>query len=369
MEPRLAQHDSRWPPWDFSTTLPRSFGPAAGPARPSHLNWSSGPPVVDRAGYAERAGILEPRVPGTASHCPLPSFREFEQGVSPWRGLELGSPFERLFPSPPRQTQNIEPTQQDVQLLSEHSPRYHTGEISTPPSQIKTIPSLSPASNLAHHPQDNENAVPSPSAPSLPSSSSSSSSSARGTATATPHHHPRTRGPVKIPVAFETITAHTAKCDLCNGRNRQRMTRCRDCGWQCCQTCARKDGASRTHVLAGGSRVHIASSPSSSSSSGTDGNSDGDKDESTSDSNRSSRVGGVRPRLVGEAVAVTRRQTRSWTRRNAARVADADIAAAAVGAVGLLLPLPQLLDREPDPSLKPPRENSQYREVPARKRQ
>ena len=80
--------------------------------------------------------------------------------------------------------------------------------------------------------------------------------------------------------------------------------------------------------------MHIASSPSSSSSSGTDGNSDGDKDESTSDSNRSSRVGGVRPRLVGEAVAVTRRQTRSWTRRNAARVADADIAAAAVGAVG-----------------------------------
>lgn len=337
-EPRLAQHNSSWPPWDFSIVSPHSFGPAAGPARPSHLNWSSSPPVADRAGYAERAGILKPRITSTASHCLLPSFREFEQGVSPWRGSERRSPFERLFPSPPRQTQNIEPTQQDVQLFSEHSPRYHTSEISTPPSQIQTIPSLSPASNLAHHPQDYANAIPSPSTPSLPSSSSSSSSSATvtATATATPHHHPPTRGPVKIPVAFETITAHTAKCDLCNGRNRQRMTRCRACGWQCCQACARKNGASRTHVFAGGSRVHIASSSpsSSSSSSGTDSNSDGDKDASTSDSNRSSRVGGVRPRLVGEAVAVTRRQTRSWTRRNAARVADAAIAAAAVGAFG-----------------------------------
>ncbi|PKY03192.1 hypothetical protein P168DRAFT_305511 [Aspergillus campestris IBT 28561] len=335
MAPRAAHHDSGWPPWDFSTASPRGFGEVAGPARSGHMKWSSSPTVVDRSGYAERAGSLEPRATGTVPHG-LPSFKDFEQGVSPGDALGPGGLFEQLFPSsPPRQTQDLEPAQLGVQLFTEDSPRYHTSEISTPPPHIKPIPDLSPESNPAHHTSPSPRSNPNPTPPTL--ALPSATTSAPSTPSTVTERHPSLRGPVKVPVTFETVAAHTAKCDLCNGRNSQGMTRCRDCGWQCCHACAGKNGHTRTHVLAGGSRVHVASSPSSSA--GRDGDEHGDDDDSDSDSDSegSSRVGGVRPRLRGEAVAsVTRRQTRSWTRRNAARVEDAAVAAAAaVAAVGV----------------------------------
>lgn len=53
---------------------------------------------------------------------------------------------------------------------------------------------------------------------------------------------------------FEPVTAHTAKCDLCNTRNDSGMSRCSSCGWQSCHACTIKNGCTRTHNA--GSRVH-----------------------------------------------------------------------------------------------------------------
>lgn len=53
---------------------------------------------------------------------------------------------------------------------------------------------------------------------------------------------------------FEAITAHTAKCDLCNRRNDAGMSRCLACGWQSCHSCTLKNGCTRTHKA--GSREH-----------------------------------------------------------------------------------------------------------------
>lgn len=53
---------------------------------------------------------------------------------------------------------------------------------------------------------------------------------------------------------FEPVTAHTAKCDLCNARNDLGMSRCSSCGWQSCHACTIKNGCTRTHNA--GSRVH-----------------------------------------------------------------------------------------------------------------
>lgn len=55
-------------------------------------------------------------------------------------------------------------------------------------------------------------------------------------------------------IQFELVTAHTAKCDLCNARNDSGMSRCSSCGWQSCHACTIKNGCTRTHNA--GSRVH-----------------------------------------------------------------------------------------------------------------
>lgn len=60
--------------------------------------------------------------------------------------------------------------------------------------------------------------------------------------------------PSLIRTQFEQVTAHTAKCDLCNARNDSGMSRCSSCGWQSCHTCTIKNGCTRTHNA--GSRVH-----------------------------------------------------------------------------------------------------------------
>ncbi|GES63599.1 hypothetical protein ATEIFO6365_0007028600 [Aspergillus terreus] len=53
---------------------------------------------------------------------------------------------------------------------------------------------------------------------------------------------------------FENVAAHTAKCDLCNKRNSQGMSRCMSCGWQSCHPCTIARGCFRTHRAGG--RLH-----------------------------------------------------------------------------------------------------------------
>ncbi|KAF9888699.1 hypothetical protein FE257_008457 [Aspergillus nanangensis] len=53
---------------------------------------------------------------------------------------------------------------------------------------------------------------------------------------------------------FEIVTAHTAKCDLCNKRNTLGMSRCLSCGWQSCHPCTSARGWFRTHHA--GTRIH-----------------------------------------------------------------------------------------------------------------
>ncbi|KAL8849840.1 MAG: hypothetical protein Q9221_005178 [Calogaya cf. arnoldii] len=46
---------------------------------------------------------------------------------------------------------------------------------------------------------------------------------------------------------FETITIHTAKCDLCNAHNQSTMYRCTKCGRHCCKTCWDSKGGDGRH--------------------------------------------------------------------------------------------------------------------------
>lgn len=55
-------------------------------------------------------------------------------------------------------------------------------------------------------------------------------------------------------VEFEQVMAHTAKCDLCNARNKGGMSRCLSCGWQSCHTCTIARSCFRTHHAGG--RIH-----------------------------------------------------------------------------------------------------------------
>lgn len=48
-------------------------------------------------------------------------------------------------------------------------------------------------------------------------------------------------------VRFAEVAAHTAKCDECDKRNRDGMSRCLTCGWQCCRKCLNARGGDRTH--------------------------------------------------------------------------------------------------------------------------
>ncbi|KAJ5993748.1 hypothetical protein N7451_009472 [Penicillium sp. IBT 35674x] len=48
-------------------------------------------------------------------------------------------------------------------------------------------------------------------------------------------------------VEFTDVAAHTAKCDTCNNRNRDGMSRCTSCGWQCCRQCLGERGGNRSH--------------------------------------------------------------------------------------------------------------------------
>ncbi|KAJ6028528.1 Nucleic acid-binding OB-fold [Penicillium herquei] len=91
--------------------------------------------------------------------------------------------------------------------------------------------------------------------PALPIRGKSTSASKHGT----PHESkykrpssqsstPRSQRPKpNLIVEFTDVAAHTAKCDQCNGRNKDGMTRCCACGWQCCRKCLTNRGGNRTH--------------------------------------------------------------------------------------------------------------------------
>ncbi|KAI9829147.1 MAG: hypothetical protein M1832_000170 [Thelocarpon impressellum] len=50
--------------------------------------------------------------------------------------------------------------------------------------------------------------------------------------------------------SFTAITIHTAKCDLCNARNKSVLQRCDDCGWSICALCVLERGTAGTgHVI------------------------------------------------------------------------------------------------------------------------
>lgn len=60
---------------------------------------------------------------------------------------------------------------------------------------------------------------------------------------------------------FTEVAAHTAKCDECNRRNTDGMSRCHLCGWQCCRKCLGDRGQNRSHVSSTG--YHTAKEPES----------------------------------------------------------------------------------------------------------
>lgn len=95
-------------------------------------------------------------------------------------------------------------------------------------------------------------------------SSSDSSSNSNTNNNTTTQHQPQPQqkpqrqstptNPPATQTQFEVITAHTAKCDLCNNRNDSGMSRCLSCGWQSCHACTLLNGCTRTHNA--GSRLH-----------------------------------------------------------------------------------------------------------------
>ncbi|KAJ5773180.1 hypothetical protein N7457_008076 [Penicillium paradoxum] len=59
----------------------------------------------------------------------------------------------------------------------------------------------------------------------------------------------------RIGVTFSEVAAHTAKCDECNKRNRNGMSRCQTCGWQLCRKCQTDRNGDRTHGSIGATHV------------------------------------------------------------------------------------------------------------------
>ncbi|KAJ5583352.1 hypothetical protein N7535_001972 [Penicillium sp. DV-2018c] len=69
-----------------------------------------------------------------------------------------------------------------------------------------------------------------------------------------PVPNPRTQRR-RIGVIFQNVAAHTAKCDVCNMRNKNGMSRCQNCGWQICRKCLGDRNADRTHASFGA--IHV----------------------------------------------------------------------------------------------------------------
>ncbi|KAI9818871.1 MAG: hypothetical protein M1827_007692 [Pycnora praestabilis] len=50
-------------------------------------------------------------------------------------------------------------------------------------------------------------------------------------------------------ISFDDILIHTAKCDICNARNKSILKRCNACGWSICSPCWVHQGGDGTHVI------------------------------------------------------------------------------------------------------------------------
>ncbi|CAI7635191.1 unnamed protein product [Penicillium glandicola] len=59
----------------------------------------------------------------------------------------------------------------------------------------------------------------------------------------------------RVGVHFSEVAAHTAKCDVCNKRNKNGMSRCQNCGWQICRKCLTDRSGDRTHASFGATHV------------------------------------------------------------------------------------------------------------------
>ncbi|CAI7651762.1 unnamed protein product [Penicillium palitans] len=59
----------------------------------------------------------------------------------------------------------------------------------------------------------------------------------------------------RVGVHFSEVAAHTAKCDVCNKRNKNGMSRCQNCGWQICRKCLTDRNGDRTHASFGATHV------------------------------------------------------------------------------------------------------------------
>ncbi|CAG8909628.1 unnamed protein product [Penicillium egyptiacum] len=59
----------------------------------------------------------------------------------------------------------------------------------------------------------------------------------------------------RVGVHFSEVAAHTAKCDVCNKRNKNGMSRCQNCGWQVCRRCLTDRNGDRTHASFGATHV------------------------------------------------------------------------------------------------------------------
>ncbi|OQE46044.1 hypothetical protein PENCOP_c001G02038 [Penicillium coprophilum] len=59
----------------------------------------------------------------------------------------------------------------------------------------------------------------------------------------------------RVGVNFSEVAAHTAKCDVCNKRNKNGMARCQNCGWQICRKCLTDRNGDRAHASFGATHV------------------------------------------------------------------------------------------------------------------
>ncbi|KAJ5796291.1 uncharacterized protein N7518_004831 [Penicillium psychrosexuale] len=59
----------------------------------------------------------------------------------------------------------------------------------------------------------------------------------------------------RVGVNFSEVAAHTAKCDVCNKRNKNGMSRCQNCGWQVCRKCLTDRNGDHTHASFGA--IHV----------------------------------------------------------------------------------------------------------------
>ncbi|KAG0158178.1 Nucleic acid-binding, OB-fold [Penicillium digitatum] len=84
----------------------------------------------------------------------------------------------------------------------------------------------------------------------------------------------------RVGVRFSEVAAHTAKCDVCNKRNKNGMSRCQNCGWQICRKCLTDRNGDRTHASFGATHVPEGGGDMPMLLPGVDGNQDHRSSES-----------------------------------------------------------------------------------------